>query len=280
MAARQSSKRGLVFVPNDNWPEDNDDWSTIEFVPMMWGGNNDTNFLGNVTAMMGAGRNISHVLTFNEPDMPFTSGGCDMKPAVAAQAWIKNVMPLREKHGVKVGLPVVGADADPHTWLGPFLKNCSALAKADCAFDFVPIHSYGDFDNLKGRVEMFAAAYPNIPVWITEYGYANQDLNTTQTFFNQSLAYLDSTDIVERIVSNVGPNGAFLDPYGNLTDIGSWYLGGNATGKVALPTDTYSNTSCTAANPCGKTSAATPHSPCLLPWLLAFLCTPLLYSLL
>jgi hypothetical protein len=100
---------------------------------------------------------------------------------------------------------------------------------------------------------------------------------------------LDSTDIVERyswfgafrsIVSNVGPNGAFLDPYGNLTDIGSWYLGGNATGKVALPTDTYSNTSCTAGNPCGKTSAATPHSPCLLPWLLAFLCTPLLYSLL
>lgn len=33
-------------------------------------------------------------------------------------------------------------------------------------------------------------------------------------------------------VSNVGPNAAFLTQDGKLTDIGSWYLGGTATGKV------------------------------------------------
>ena len=33
-------------------------------------------------------------------------------------------------------------------------------------------------------------------------------------------------------VSNVGPNAAMLTQNGDLTDIGSWYLGGTATGKV------------------------------------------------
>lgn len=32
-------------------------------------------------------------------------------------------------------------------------------------------------------------------------------------------------------VSNVGPNAAMLTEKGQLTDIGSWYLGGSATGN-------------------------------------------------
>ena len=32
-------------------------------------------------------------------------------------------------------------------------------------------------------------------------------------------------------MSNVGPNAAMLTEKGELTDIGSWYLGGTATGK-------------------------------------------------
>jgi hypothetical protein len=32
--------------------------------------------------------------------------------------------------------------------------------------------------------------------------------------------------------SNVGPNVAMLDGYGKLTDIGSWYMGGAATGVI------------------------------------------------
>lgn len=33
-------------------------------------------------------------------------------------------------------------------------------------------------------------------------------------------------------VSNVGPNAAMIDQDGELTNIGSWYLGGSATGNV------------------------------------------------
>jgi len=42
-----------------------------------------------------------------------------------------------------------------------------------------------------------------------------------------------------------------MTPYGDLTDIGSWYLGGNATGLEALPEDKPGPSSCSADNPCG-----------------------------
>lgn len=78
-------------------------------------------------------------------------------------------------------------------------------------------------------------------MWITEYNFANQDLASTQDFYNMSAEYFDRLDFVERYslfgafrsdVSNVGPNGAMLNKDGQLTDIGAWYLGRNATGVL------------------------------------------------
>jgi len=54
-----------------------------------------------------------------------------------------------------------------------------------------------------------------------------------------SAEYFDRLDFVERYslfgafrsdVSNVGPNAAMLNKDGQLTDIGAWYLGREATG--------------------------------------------------
>lgn len=82
-------------------------------------------------------------------------------------------------------------------------------------------------------------SFPNKTMWITEYNLNNQDLQTTQAFYNMSAEYFDRLDFVERYslfgafrsdVSNVGPNGAMLSAGGNLTDIGAWYLGRQATG--------------------------------------------------
>jgi len=78
-------------------------------------------------------------------------------------------------------------------------------------------------------------------MWITEYAYPNQTLSDTQDFFNQSTEYFDRLSYVERYsyfgafrspVSNVGPNVAMLTQNGQLTDIGSWYLGGAATNNI------------------------------------------------
>lgn len=68
---------------------------------------------------------------------------------------------------------------------------------------------------------------------------ANNELEPTQEYFNQTLDYFDKEDYIggytyfgafRSKVSNVGPNAVFLNNDGELTDIGSWYLGSDATG--------------------------------------------------
>jgi hypothetical protein len=82
--------------------------------------------------------------------------------------------------------------------------------------------------------------YPNTSIWITEYALADANLSDSQSFFQTSAEYFDRIDYIERYsyfgsfrssVSNVGPNAAMLTQDGLLTDIGSWYLGGAATGN-------------------------------------------------
>lgn len=82
-------------------------------------------------------------------------------------------------------------------------------------------------------------SFPNTSIWVTEYNLNDEDLATTQSFYNTSAEYMDRLDSVERYslfaafrsdVSNVGPNAAMLSAGGQLTDIGAWYLGRPATG--------------------------------------------------
>ncbi|KAI1151516.1 glycoside hydrolase family 128 protein [Nemania diffusa] len=268
-AQTRSDKRGLVFVPNKDSPEDNKIWvqdgsdltwyynydptpssafssqaqSDFEFVPMLWGSIDDTSFLDSVNNLVDGGRNISHVLTFNEPDGPTQYGGSNIYPAKAAQVWVDNIIPLVEQ-GIKVGLPACTGGTGGIPWLQQFLANCSSLISTDgntknCSYDFVTLHWYGNFEGLASHMGEYSAAFPNKTQWITEYNYDNQDLTATQDFFNTSAGYFDRLDSVARYSyfgsfrsddSNVGPNAVMLNNDGELTDIGAWYLGGVATG--------------------------------------------------
>jgi hypothetical protein len=185
ISSAKMPKRGLVAVENKDFPQDNAifvrdgspvswyynfHWNVseafasvpqddFEFVPTIWGGGvNDTDFLGNVTELItGKGRNITHIIGFNLPDLSYEHGGSQLKPAEAAQSWVRNLLPLRKKFGIKLGLPVVG---DPRGgWVDPFLKNCSALNEdKECEFDFVPLHAFGHFGVLKDQVSKFSSA--------------------------------------------------------------------------------------------------------------------------
>lgn len=120
----------------------------------MWGiyseNGTDTYFLNNITELSKT-RKISHVLTFNLPDLRFSDGGSQMEPKLAAKVWIKNILPLREEHGVKVALPTV---SDPRGgWMDPFLSNCTEMNNGkDCEYDFVALHSFGKFEHLKENI--------------------------------------------------------------------------------------------------------------------------------
>lgn len=186
-----SPKRGLVYTPNKAWPQDDTVWvqagsdltwyynympfpspvyanslpqSLFEFVPMFWGAPTDpdnTTFLESVKSLVESGTNISHVLGFNEPDGPNYTGGSDVSPAIAANAWVKNMIPLQEM-GIRVGLPACTSAPSGLPWIRSFLEECSKLIstggqKKNCTFDFVPLHYYGKFEGLASHIGEYAA---------------------------------------------------------------------------------------------------------------------------
>lgn len=268
-ATSVNPKRGLAYItPNNTNAADTDHWqsdksglswyynwvdyaspelSNIEFVPMMWGVGEDATdrvFYDSVHRLGFYGRNVSHVLGFNEPDAPASWGGSDVSPERAAEAWVANFEPLAER-GVKLGLPACTGQPAGFQWLKDFLGNCSAVLseqegeRRNCTWDFLPVHWYDNLEGLKSHIEERRAEWPDATIWVTEYAYAHQDLEATQEHFNRTIEYFENSDYIERYsyfgafrseASNVGPNAAFLNNDGDLTDMGSWYTGGKATG--------------------------------------------------
>lgn len=175
-----SAKRGLVFVNNPKFPDDNKIWpppqsdltwyynyqavptplysgvaqADFEFVPMCWGPS--TTFRSQVESQVKSGRNITHVMGFNEPDEPQgKTGGSGVSPVVAAQNWIDQIEPLR-KLGIKVGAPAVTGSQRGITWLGNFFNACADLG-TNCTIDFLPLHWYGNFEGLASHMGHLSA---------------------------------------------------------------------------------------------------------------------------
>ncbi|KAF4119263.1 Glycosyl hydrolase catalytic core [Geosmithia morbida] len=256
-----SSKRGLIYIPNSDFPADDEVWiqkgsdlswyynykmypnadyvdgTGLNFVPMLWGAPSsfsDTTFLENVTSQLVEGRNITHAMGFNEPDNTGETGGSDIEPSDAARYWKKQMEPLR-KLGVSLGAPAVTGGSAGFHWLSNFTKACDG----GCTFDFIPIHWYGSFDGLASHIADVLAIYPRKKIWVTEFALDNSNLEHTEDFFRTAATYLDKNENVSHYsyfgsfrssASNVGINVAMLDSHGKLTDIGGWYLKGNSTG--------------------------------------------------
>ncbi|KAG9190222.1 hypothetical protein G6011_08310 [Alternaria panax] len=261
--ATTSSKRGLCYVPSEDHPDDDKIWATgpspptwyynyqkdpsaayannpdMQFVPMLWGASDSdtgTPFLDSVKKQIADGANITHVLGFNEPDGGHSTGGSNLAVSTAAARWKAEIEPLKEL-GVKLGAPGVTGAESGWQWLENFFNECDG----GCNPDFIPVHWYGNFEGMMSHIGRVTTMWPNMTVWVTEYGYPNQPLEETQTFYNQSAGSFDSWPNITHYsyfgafrsdVSNVGANAAMLTQNGELTDIGSWYMGGVATNNV------------------------------------------------
>lgn len=213
-----SSKRGLIFIPNTDFPEDDQVWirqgfdltwyynykmypspeyanhTSLRFVPMLWGAPSsfsDTTFLENVTAQILEGSNIKYVMGFNEPDNTAETGGSNVDPSDAAKYWKKQLEPLR-KLGVSLGAPAVTGGASGFVWLSNFTAACDG----GCTFDFIPIHWYGSFDGLASHIADVLDIYPDKTIWVTEFALDNSDLNSTEQFFQTAVSYLDNNEYV------------------------------------------------------------------------------------
>ncbi|KNG44330.1 glycoside hydrolase family 128 protein [Stemphylium lycopersici] len=261
--ASTSPKRGLCHVPSDDHPSDDKIWQTgpspptwyynyqyepssafsgddsMQFVPMLWGASasdTGTPFLDSVKKQISSGANISYVLGFNEPDGGHSTGGSNLAASLAAARWKAEIEPLKDL-GVALGAPGVTGAESGWEWLDNFFNECDG----GCNPDFIPVHWYGNFEGMMSHIGRVTSKWPNMTVWVTEYGFPNQDLEATQSFYNMSASSFDSWPNITHYsyfgafrsdVSNVGANAAMLTQDGELTDIGSWYMGGAATNNV------------------------------------------------
>ena len=168
----RSAKRGLAFAPSALFPQDDQIWvqsgsdltwyynymwspapafsdlpqSQFEYIPMIWGApanDEDFTFINNVTDLIKGGRNITHILGFNEPDGPWSQDGSNMSVSAAVHAWQRQIEPLHAM-GIKLGAPVTVAQRQSGLdWLTQFMAACQ-----NCTIDFMPIHYYGNFSGL------------------------------------------------------------------------------------------------------------------------------------
>lgn len=210
IVAPTSPKRGLAYVGDGDsqddrfWAGDESEltwyynWQAhpskdlddrLEFVPMLWGedsaGDLPTSFYDVVKGLIDGGREINYVLGFNEPDGCKDGGSC-IDADKAAEAWIAEIEPLKDLD-LKLGAPAVTGSPRGLAWLQDFYTACDG----GCSTDFLPIHWYGNFEGMASYIGQVNETYANMTMWVTEFGLPNEDLEATQTFFNQSITYLD-----------------------------------------------------------------------------------------
>ncbi|KAF3085237.1 hypothetical protein TWF706_000545 [Orbilia oligospora] len=249
--APKNSKRGIVFLFNSTYPTDYQQFtgssntitwyynygqspssqlasSQWEFVPMVWGKDQAKSIQGNINKIKSAGGRVSHILGFNEPDIPRKWGGSDMSPTDAATLWKQYIQPFSSQ-GIKLCTPGVSSSPDGFTWMSNFFSACSG-----CTFDLLCLHHYGrPASSLKAHLEKYHKIYPSLPIWLTEFADSKDTADNTRQYISQVLPQLDSTLYIERysyfgasreLVSNVGPNAALLDNDGKLKPIGRAYF--------------------------------------------------------
>lgn len=213
-AQSSSPKRGLCHITKNSHPADDQIWlsgpsnptwyynyasrpspaytstPSLQFVPMLWGASaSDTGapFYDTVVSQLDAGANISFVLGFNEPDASFSVGGSNVDVGLAARRWKAEIEPLREL-GVRVGAPAVTGSRGGMAWMEGWLEECGG----GCRPDFVPVHWYGEVEGMARWVGEVAVKFPQLPIWVTEFGYPDQSLDKTQAFWNLSASMFDS----------------------------------------------------------------------------------------
>jgi hypothetical protein len=259
--ARSSSKRGLIYVYPSNQDEDyalftspktSLSWyynyspppslsagSRLSFVPMTYDATDFNSSIASIQALP----NVTHLLTFNEPDNSVQSA---LSPKSAAEMYINSILPLRSApYNLKISLPATTGSGRGFQWLSDFNQSCYQLApNQGCVADFLAAHSYFDFLEMASWLETLHTAYPALPIWLTEFALPKEDVKTTLHFLNRSLVYLDQLEYVHRYAwygafrtwdgnAYMGPNVAIINSAGRLTEVGAQYLGGEAAGFYA-----------------------------------------------
>lgn len=185
--------------------------SGLEYVPLLHS-NQDwcTSGWSNNVANAQKNYDVSHVLSFNEPDQcgyvqatslfhitalkltNISGGGSCMSVSDAVTAHKKYIQPLAGK--LKIGSPAVtngDGEAKGINWLKSFMSGCS-----DCQIDFVVAHYYAwdKAEDFKNYLIKFHKTF-NKPVWVTEFGVTE---GNAPAFLKEVMPWMDKQDWIER----------------------------------------------------------------------------------
>lgn len=141
-----------------------------EFVPMIWGkGNVTEENIAYVRQGFEDGQ-FTHLLTFNEPDLPGDDGlSANMTVDEAAELW-----PQLEETGIPLSSPAVSyySPSEGNEWLDAFMERAD---EEGLRVDFIAIHLYQSFysegvvDDLMATLDALYTKY-RLPIWLTEFG--------------------------------------------------------------------------------------------------------------
>lgn len=194
----------------------------VEFVPMIWGAENDpraehTWARNQEWTWLRAGnyKNYPHLLAFNEPDL---DGQAEVTPERAVELWEE--FEAISDEGIMVGSPAVAIPMSYFTTTdnsygvvgGWFGKYGQLMAEAEYHYDFTAVHIYLDWPS-EQILEILEDIYKMTgkPIWITEWGIAggngfdweggadgNWQRDKVVDFVKEFIPAVDKLDYVER----------------------------------------------------------------------------------
>ena len=213
-----------------NWSPYRTSTPGIEFIPMLWG--IDQNHDGNQFINQAKGAKV--VLGFNEPER---RDQANIDPVVAARAWKQFIEPLRAQ-GVRLGSPAIASTDEGLKWMQQFLNE---LSRVGGRIDFLALHWYGrGADNFINWITNARRRLGDrYPVWVTEFACTSWNpsqpvsQHETDEFMRRAIAKLDSLGWVERYAwfgaqrhldAALGSTNCLIGSNGQLSALGRKYM--------------------------------------------------------
>ncbi|KAI0376977.1 glycoside hydrolase family 128 protein [Hypomontagnella monticulosa] len=169
---------------------------------------------------------------YNEPER----NGISVSDAVAH--WKQNMLPLRQKYGVKLVAPGCASDSNGSNWLQQFMGALSGNEKPD----YINLHFYTLPQNpvdqeIQNAVNFFSEKHRayNLPIIVGEIACTSRDAAQVVKFTKEVSNWFDgqgwiaeygffgvSTKVPDDFVS---PAAQLLDANGAWTALGRWWIG-------------------------------------------------------
>ncbi|MCR5737942.1 MAG: hypothetical protein K6G64_09855 [Eubacterium sp.] len=233
---------GVAWYYNwGNTPSSGSQYAGVEYVPMVWSEYSAANFKKRLETYKSQG--YKYTLTFNEPDMGSSVGGCNMSVDQVYNVW----QGIADMKGIQVSAPATaGWPQAKSNWFKQFMDK---LTKKDYDPDFIAIHCYPEDYAGKEMAQWFLEeiidwtwnAYHK-PIWITEFSTHGQYVNAsgnngTKEFWEAVMPGLDARPYVERYAA-FGFNSANSENCGLWNySTGSLTAGGQVYVSKGLPTE-------------------------------------------